>query len=63
MKNETKTNMHALREQAESGGDKVAVCWWYGRTYDVSSWWTAEERQKRPHEHSQDEGKDKAEKH
>ena len=38
--------MHALREQAESGGDKVAVCWWYGQFYDVSSWWTAEERQK-----------------
>ena len=27
IKNETKTNMHALREQAESGGNKVAVCW------------------------------------
>ena len=37
MKNETKTNMHALREQAESGGDTVAVCWWYGQSYDVSS--------------------------
>ena len=42
MKNETKTNMHALREQAESGSDKVAVCWRYGESYDVSSWWTAE---------------------
>ena len=47
MKNETKTNMHALREQAESGGDKVAVCWWYGQSDYVSSWWTAEERQKK----------------
>ena len=27
IKNETKANIHALREQAESGGDKVAVCW------------------------------------
>ena len=61
MKNETKTNMHALGEQAESGGDKVAACWWYGQSYDVSSWWTAEERRKRPDEHSQDEGRDKAE--
>ena len=26
-KMKTKTNMHALREQAESEGDKVAVCW------------------------------------
>ena len=26
-KNQTKTNMHAHREQVESGGDKVAVCW------------------------------------
>ena len=26
MQNETKTNTHALREQAESGGDRVAVC-------------------------------------
>ena len=39
-------NKHSLREQAESWGDKVAVCWWYGQSYDVSSWWTAEERQK-----------------
>ena len=48
--------MHALREQAESGGDKVAVCGWYVPPYDVSSWWTAEEGQKRPDEQSQDEG-------
>ena len=34
----------------------------YGQSYDVSSWWTTEERQKRPDEHSQDEGRDKAEK-
>ena len=53
--------MHALREQAETGGDKVAVCWWYGHSYDVSSRWTAEERQKRPNEHSQHGGRDKAE--
>ena len=57
------TNMHALREYAESGEDKVGfVCWWYGQTYDVSSWWTSEEQQKRRDEHSQDEGRDKAEK-
>ena len=62
MKNETKTNMHALREQAESGGGKVSVCWWYGQSYDVSSWWTAEQRRKRPDEHSRDEGRDNAEK-
>ena len=43
-----KQNKHALREQAEPSGDKVAVCWRYGQTYDVSSWWTAERRQKRP---------------
>ena len=49
----------SLREQAESGGDKVAVCWWYDQSYDVSSWWTAEKTQKRPDEHSQDEGRDK----
>ena len=41
-------NKHALREQAESSGDKVAVCWWYGQSYDVSSWWATEGRQKRP---------------
>ena len=33
-------------EQAEFWGDKVAVCWWYGQSYDVSSWWTTEGRQK-----------------
>ena len=42
-----KKNMHALREQAESGWDKVAVCRWYGQSYDVSSWWTAGEGQKK----------------
>ena len=54
--------MHALREQAESGGDEVAVCWWDGQPYDVSNWWTAEERQKRPGELSRDVGRDKAQK-
>ena len=37
-----------LRELAESWRDKVAVCWWYGQSYDMSSWWTTEERQKKP---------------
>ena len=41
-------NIHALREQAESWGDKVAVCWRYGQSYELSSWWTTEGRQKRP---------------
>ena len=26
---------HMLREQEESWGDKVAVFWWYGQSYDV----------------------------
>ena len=43
-----KQNKHALREQAESWGDKVAVCRWYGQSYDVSSWWTTERRQEMP---------------
>ena len=44
-----KQDKRALREQAESWGDKVAVCWWYGQSYDdVSSCWTIEGRQKRP---------------
>ena len=43
-----KQNKHALREQAESWGDKVAVCWWYGQSYGVSSWWTTERRQHIP---------------
>ena len=43
-----KQNKHAFREQAESWGDKVAVCWWYGQSYGVSSWWTTERRQKMP---------------
>ena len=37
-----------LRELAESWRDKVAVCWWYGQSYDVSSWWTTQGRQKWP---------------
>ena len=41
-----KQNKHALREQAEAWGDKFAVCWWYGQSYDVSRWWTTERRQK-----------------
>ena len=57
MKNETKTNMNALWEQPESGGDKVCLLVWYGQSYDASSWWTAEERRKRPDEHSLDEGR------
>ena len=44
MKNETKTNM---RSGTESWGDKV-VCWWYGQSNDVSSWWTRKGRQKGP---------------
>ena len=32
-------NKHALRAQAESRGDKVAVCW-YDQSCDMSSWWT-----------------------
>ena len=43
-----KQNKHAFREQAESWGDKVAVCGWYGQSYDLSSWWTTEWRQKMP---------------
>ena len=43
-----KQNKHALREQAEAWGDKFAVCWWYGQSYDVSSWWTIERRRRRP---------------
>ena len=39
---------YMLREQAESWRDKAAVCWWYGQSYDVSSWWTTEGRRKRP---------------
>ena len=35
-KDETKIIMHALRAQAESRGDKVAVCW-YDQFYDMSS--------------------------
>ena len=27
MKNDSRTNMHAFKEQAESRGDKVAACW------------------------------------
>ena len=34
-----KRSKHALRAQAESLGDKVAVCW-YDQSSDVSSWWT-----------------------
>ena len=45
---------HMLREQAESWGDEVAVCWLYGQSYDVSIWWTTEERRERP-----DGGQDK----
>ena len=37
-KTKTKTNF-ALRAQAESGGDNVAVCW-YDQPYDLSSSWT-----------------------
>ena len=40
-----KNKHYALREQAESQGDKVAVCW-YGQSYDVSSWWTTKWRRK-----------------
>ena len=43
-----KQNKHVLREQAESSGDNVFVCWWYGQSHDVSSWWTTERRQKIP---------------
>ena len=38
---------HALREQAESWADKVAV-YWHGQSYDVSIWWTTERRRRRP---------------
>ena len=39
-------NNLAVRWQAESWGDKVGVCWWYG-LYDVSIWWATEVRQNR----------------
>ena len=34
-KNKTSILMHALRAQAESRGDKVAVCW-YDQSHDMS---------------------------
>ena len=44
-----KQSKHALMEQAESWGDNmVAVCWLYGQSYYVFSWWTTERRQKMP---------------
>ena len=36
-KTKMKQNKHVLREQAESSGDNVFVCWWYGQSHDVSS--------------------------
>ena len=47
MKQKHKTSWYALREQAKSRGDKVAVCW-YGQSYDVSSLWTTKGRRKNP---------------
>ena len=35
-KTEPKVIVHALRAQAESRGDKVAVCW-HDQSYDMSS--------------------------
>ena len=57
MKNENE-NKHALREQAESWGDKDAVCWWYGQSYDGRQNGDKKARRKT----SQNEGRDKAEK-
>ena len=39
---------YMLREQAESSGDKVSVCWWYGQSYDVPIWLITEGRRERP---------------
>ena len=39
---------YMLRQQAESWGDNVAVCWRYGQSYDVSIWWIPEGRRERP---------------
>ena len=36
--NEKKASTRSLRAQAESRGDKFAVCW-YGQSHDMSSWW------------------------
>ena len=38
-KTEPKVIVHALRAQAESRGDKVAVCW-HDQSYDMSRGWT-----------------------
>ena len=49
-----KQNHHALRAQAESRGDKVAVCW-YDQFYDMSRRWT----NRRATRQDQTEGKKK----
>ena len=52
--------MHALRSRPSPEGTRLLFAGGMvsPTSYDVSSWWIAEERQKRPDEHTQDEGRD-----